>query len=226
MHCYRIPLANGVLNLLGPAQPDALLDDPETERRYHAEDEYMPYWARPWAASMMLAEFVLRAYRNVRERRALEVGCGLGLVGLAAAMAGWRVMLSDYEEAALAFACESAQHNGLKGLEFIRCDWRRMLMPEGPIAPDAFDLVLAADVLFESRWVHPIAELSAAFVASGATVLICDPNRRTAEGFPWALKDRRLEFSPVPVTCTDLDGKPAEGTIYQIRPTTAAPTPT
>src|SRR5262249_44794793 len=120
---YPIRIADRALTLLGPAQPDALLDDPDTERRFYAEDEFMPYWARPWAASLMLARFVCDGPAG-DGRRAVELGCGLGLVGLAAALHGWRVTLTDYEPAALAFARASAELNGIAAVEFARLNWR------------------------------------------------------------------------------------------------------
>ena len=252
MHRYRIPLPGRVLELLGPGDPDAILDEPETERRFHAEDEHLPYWARPWAASIMLAAHVMQHHRalppeysnpvgdegvaapaadvagsncgtpsawpagtarlSMPARRALDLGCGLGLAGLAAAAAGWRVLLTDYEPAALDFARASAEANGLaERTEFARLDWRT------PPDPAGYGMLLGADVLFEARWVEPIAEIARRFAAAGATALICDPNRRTAEGFADALSRRGVTPIRHAAVCVDFDNASVGGTLYEIR---------
>ncbi len=60
------------------------------------------------------------------------------------------------------------------------CSWTdpRALVAEAP-----WDLVLAADVLYESRNVDQLLELLPRLVDSSGTVLIADPGRRPAERF-------------------------------------------
>lgn len=99
--------------LLLPANADALLDDPGVRTRFE-QDEYMPYWATLWPGALLLAD-VVAAWAVVGDPSAvphvLELGCGVGLVGLVAASRGYRVTLSDYDEDALAFAAENARRN-------------------------------------------------------------------------------------------------------------------
>lgn len=205
---YSIGLPSGTLVILGPADPDAILDDPRTEQRFYAEDEHMPYWARPWAASRMLAEFIQHRPRG-DGRHAVEIGCGLGLAGLAAAAWGWRVTLTDYDADALAFARASADLNGLTNVEFQRLDWRVCGFP-GDVA-----LLLAADVLFEQRWVDPVARFIAEHGGRGLA-LVSDPDRGTAAGFAAALAARGMSVQRYSRTAMDTDGQRAEGTIYEI----------
>lgn len=47
-----------------------------------------PYWCRPWPAAVALAKQLLLRPELVRGRRVCEVGAGLGIAGIAAAMAG------------------------------------------------------------------------------------------------------------------------------------------
>lgn len=211
---YPINVAGRTLTLLGPADPDALLDDPRTEERFYAEDEHMPYWACPWAASVMLADFLAAGAVRPTDARApaptaLEIGCGLGLAGLAAAMLGWRVTLSDYEDDALEFARASAALNELNNVDFRRLDWR------AAHSLGAFDLILAADVLFERRWVEPVAAFVAANIGAG-TALVSDPNRRTADGFEAALRAYGFHVAVHATRADDPDGTIVDGRIYRI----------
>src|SRR5215468_5581467 len=78
-----------------PAESDRLLDHPAVRAAF-AVDEYLPYWADLWPAARMLAKAVLRTPWTPG-LHALEVGCGLGLPGIAALAQGLRVTFSDYD---------------------------------------------------------------------------------------------------------------------------------
>ena len=52
------------------------------------EDDADPYWCRPWPSALALAQLLTAQPELVRGRRVLELGCGLGLAGIAAARAG------------------------------------------------------------------------------------------------------------------------------------------
>src|SRR5437762_3813775 len=93
-----------------PGESDKLLDHPAIRSAF-AADEYMPYWADLWPAARMLAKAILRE-RWEPGRTALEVGCGLGLPGIAALSQGLHVLFSDYDATALRFAADNARLNG------------------------------------------------------------------------------------------------------------------
>lgn len=187
---HRLTLATTpprIIDLIAPVNPDALLDDPAVRERYHA-DNYMPYWPIIWPASMILATKILtdstsppRPPENPESEnsRVLELGCGLGLAGIAAALAGWHVTFTDYDHQAVQFAARNAQRNGI-GPERIRAtfmDWRQPL-------DERFPWILASDVLYERR-LHPLL-LSALdrLLAPQGTAWIADPQRTSAQDFP------------------------------------------
>src|SRR5438128_5689527 len=89
-----------------PDESDRLLDHPAIRSAF-AADEYMPYWADLWPAARMLAKAILRE-PWAPGGTALEVGCGLGLPGIAALARGLRVIFSDYDATALRFAADTA----------------------------------------------------------------------------------------------------------------------
>jgi predicted nicotinamide N-methyase len=106
----------------------------------------------------------------------LELGCGLGLPSLAAARAGGRVLATDWSPAALDLLHDNAERNGA-ALDTAVVDWAA---PEALLAQAPFDLVLAADVLYEQRNVPVLADL---LPRLGAEVLLADPGRPPLEGF-------------------------------------------
>jgi predicted nicotinamide N-methyase len=129
------------LSLLRPVSPDALLDE-----EAFARDEFLPYWAELWPAATALAA----ALPEVAGLRVVELGCGLGLPSLVAAARGAEVTASDWAEDAVELLRENAARNGLELRAEVR-DWREPW-------PERFDLVLAADVLYERRNVEPLLE--------------------------------------------------------------------
>ena len=161
------------LRYLQVADPNALADavDPDA----FAEDERFPYWAEVWASGVALASFVLA--RGVGPGlEALELGCGLGLAGVAAAMNGARVLFTDFEPDALAFArANHALNLGRPGRTRL-VDWRSP--PDGLSAP----LVLASDVLYEARFLDPFVATLARVLAPGGTAYVAEPGRPIAEG--------------------------------------------
>src|SRR3954463_636975 len=88
-----------------PGESDRLLDHPAIRSAF-AADEYLPYWADLWPAARMLAKVILRE-PWAPGLSALEIGCGLGLPGIAALARGLSVTFSDYDATALEFAADN-----------------------------------------------------------------------------------------------------------------------
>jgi predicted nicotinamide N-methyase len=82
-------LEGHTFQMLRPGEPDRLLDNPAVVQAFE-RDEYMPYWADLWPAARMLAKVILRETWPAG-LEALELGCGLGLPGIAALAKGLRV---------------------------------------------------------------------------------------------------------------------------------------
>jgi len=189
------------------ADPNALADavDPDA----FAADERFPYWAELWPSASALAGFLLRTGAGAGED-VLELGCGLGLAGVAAALNGARVLFTDFEPDALAFArANHALNVGTfgRGREL---DWREP--PEGLTA----SLVLAADVLYERRFLDPFCRTLEAVMSSGGRALVAEPGRAIAEGTVERLDaarfDRDLHLEEI-----DLDGRTHSVWIHELR---------
>jgi predicted nicotinamide N-methyase len=183
----RDPLqAAGVtLDLLRPRDPDALLDE-----RAFEHEEFLPYWAEVWPSAAVLADRL--AARGVAGLRVLELGCGLGVTGLAAAALGARVTLTDWAPDALALVRRNAERNGL-AVETARLDW----FAPPPAGDDAWPLVVAADVLYERRHVAALLTTLERVVAPGGEAWIADPGRPPAEAF-WAAATERWTVQELP----------------------------
>ena len=170
-----------------PADPDTLLDDPAVRARNVAED-YMPYWAWVWPSSPPMAELVRRA-GWLRGTEALELGSGLGMVGVAAGLAGLQVTFSDHDEMAVGIARRNAALNGLAGCEGLVLDWRGMAG-----APDRkWPVILACDVIYEEGSHQPLLDALRRFMDPDGEAWIADPGRTRAPAFCSAAEEQGLD---------------------------------
>jgi predicted nicotinamide N-methyase len=191
-----------------------MLDDPSVHA-WNREDDYMPYWAYLWPGANMLAEAVARCWGGggeVRDLEVLELGCGLGLGGLAAMDLGFRVCFSDYDPAALAFVGRSVRENGLDPgrCSTLVLDWR-----EPPAR--RFHRIIGADLLYERRLVPLVADVLARMLAPGGEALLATPYRASAEAFPEAAAEVGLSCRAEAVATTTEAGATQPGTIYRVR---------
>jgi predicted nicotinamide N-methyase len=125
---------------LRPREPEELLDE-----QAFAHDEFLPYWAELWPASVALVDVLPERLDGVR---VVELGCGLGLPALVAAARGAAVTALDWAGDAVELLRRNAERNGL-ALVCERHDWRQEMT-------ETYDLALAADVLYERRNVEPV----------------------------------------------------------------------
>lgn len=204
-------LAGRPVDLTWVADVDALLDLPITHQRF-SRNEYMPYWAQPWPSSVLLAEYLLagRAAPAGSGAQAIELGCGVGLVGVAAGLVGWRVTACDYDVDAMAFAELNAARNGVPLVATCEMD----ITVERPDRP--YHLVLAADVLYERRLTEPVADWIASAISGGGMALVADPARAAADEFPQRMAARGFRVQTEEVSTTAPAGLVSRGRIWTI----------
>jgi predicted nicotinamide N-methyase len=174
-----------------PREPASLLRDDAYERA-----DLMPYWAELWPAGVALARHVAKL--DLAGTSALELGCGLGLPSLAAALSGAHVVATDWATDALELLRANAVRNRVS-LETLLLDWRK---PES-LHGRRFDVVLAADVLYEEGNGRRLLDLLPRVLAEDGGVLVADPGRRHAPELVdaattagWALSTEPAQLLP------------------------------
>ena len=162
-----------------------------------ADGEAPPFWAFCWGSGQALARFVLDHPERVRGRVVVDLGTGSGIVALAAARAGAaRVVAIDVDPQARLAAKLNAALNDVA-------------IETAGEAPSSFDLMLAADVLYETGlrdWVLGEAR-------TRGPLLLADPQRTgTPEiGFPVVHRATSCTFP-------DVDSPQREVVFYEIPP--------
>lgn len=170
--CLVEDAPGGALTLFVLADVDAALDDAIRAGRR------APYGGVLWDAAPCVAA-VLAGFA-LRERRVVELGCGLGLVSLACARAGADVLATDVDDLAVTATRRAAAHAGLT-VAAARFD----VCSDEPLPPA--DVVVAADLLYEPALATAVAWRAREALAAGACVVIGDPGRAGRATFTEAL---------------------------------------
>lgn len=177
----RVEVGEKTYSLLHPASAEALIDESDFER-----DERLPYWAEIWPSAVALARHL--AGLDLSGKRTIELGCGVGLPTVVALDRGAEVVATDHYVLALDFTRRNARLNTAREPEIAHLDWHSSRRRE----LGKFDLVLAADVLYERRNVPALAHLIPDLLAPEGEAFITDPRRKDTPHFHEAMQGRGL----------------------------------
>jgi predicted nicotinamide N-methyase len=168
-----IDLHTGPLRFVRPRDAAVLIDREDVV----APEAYPPYWAKLWPSGDELAYQL--STRDWSGTSVVELGCGLGLPAIAAALAGGTVLATDRAPDALTFTEANAGANHAE-VETALCSWDA---PESLVARGPWQLVLASDVLYERRNSDQLIELLPRLVTDDGAVWIADPGREMVPEF-------------------------------------------
>lgn len=195
-----VTIADRTFRLIRPADPDALLDDPEVLKA-NVADNYMPYWGYLWPAALEMAKAILSA-GFPEGTRTLEVGAGIGLAGLAGLAAGLDVVFTDYDRTSVRLALSNAVLNGFSEAQGAFLDWRH--------APDVqFPLILGCEVIYEKANHDPILNVLDHMLEPDGACWLADPGRHTVDQFLSLAKSRGYRYEQRQVERENFRGRPS-----------------
>jgi predicted nicotinamide N-methyase len=180
-----IDLPGGEIRLLQPQESAELPDAGAVEWAPIA-----PYWSILWRSGVVLARELDNA--AVHGLRVVELGCGLAVPSIAAARAGATVLATDACADAATLVARNAHLNDVR-IETATVDWAE---PDELIRRAPFDLVLAADVLYEPASVAPLLSLLPRLAPE---VWLADPGRLAGVAFleqadrRWSIETRNRD---------------------------------
>jgi 2-polyprenyl-3-methyl-5-hydroxy-6-metoxy-1,4-benzoquinol methylase len=146
------------------------------------------FWWQPTTAAVALASHVL-GLGSLAGRRVLDVGCGLGLTGIAAGLAGASVVFLDCEATAAEFARTNALSNGLTSdqIDFLVSDW------DDVAQIGSFDLVIGAEILYDYFFHDSLLRLFQASIADHGALLLADRKRLCVSRFLGRMRCKGFE---------------------------------
>jgi len=180
-----VTLSGRTFTILKPANPDDLIREED-----FVKDERLPYWADIWPSSTILAARLLEM--DGAGSTALELGCGVGLCTMAARIAGFDVLSTDYYEDSLDFTRANAFTNLGSEARTRLFDWRHP-----PADVGRFDLAFASDVLYEQEYAQLLPSIFDRTLVPGGSALVADPGRVAAPLFVEACARTGLDAAKI-----------------------------
>jgi len=162
-----------------------------------------PYWAFAWAGGQALARHLLDHPELVAGRHVLDFGAGSGVVAIAAARSGARVVAAEPDRFAVAALALNAALNDVE----IAVATTDVLTQDG-----CWDAVLAGDMCYERPLAERLVPWLAARARAGALVLLGDPGRAylPTDG----LRALARYWVPTPLDLEDREAR--EATVWQL----------
>ena len=188
------------LEIIKPPNVDTLYEWYTTSGQPDAD----PSWADVWPTAVGVANYLLQHPELIANKRVVELGAGLGLVGLVAdqCLGAQRVTWTDREpwalHCAMASGASNRKTNDNVGISASSCqvqatllDWQNNVPPD--LAGQA-DVIVATDVLYDVAAVPLLVKVMRQLAVKDATgvvdqtmVLLGDPQRERAAGAREAL---------------------------------------
>lgn len=159
-------------------KPFQLLVPQSIDRFINMEDplQHFPLWAKIWPAGTVLASFLDRLAHDPR-RQMLEIGSGIGLVGVVAAAAGHNVTITDYNPHALNFARANAALNGYNTIAVEQLDWLTLQLP------GTYDMIVGSEVIYKEEDTAQLLDLFKHYLKPDGTIILAGEMRKTLSPF-------------------------------------------
>lgn len=129
-----------------------------------------PLFGIVWPSGQVLAHHLFQV--NVKNKRILEVGCGIGLTSILLNHLRANITATDYHPQAEGFMRCNTDLNDDPKIPFVRTGWAD---PETHLGK--FDLIVGSDLLYEDEHVKQLADFICQHSNPHAEVILVDPGR-------------------------------------------------
>jgi predicted nicotinamide N-methyase len=152
----------------------------------------LPFWAKIWPTCVFTGHLLARS--DGAGRSLLEVGSGVGVCGLLAALGGYEVTLTDFDEDALLFCRINILKNGLDGrATAVKADFTKDRLGR------VFDVFLGCEVLYHPKdYPGMLAFMDAHLAEDGEAFFAMDDSRTGRDFFQAASSNYEIRVLPVP----------------------------
>ena len=163
----------------------------EANQDQSLQEEYCPYFGIPWEAGIGLSLFIKN--HSLKNKRILEIGCGLALPSFIAAQKGAVVLATDFHVDVPLFLTTNQKQNNIF-FEYSVLNWRSEI-DRTKNGLGLFDIVLGSDILYESQHPLEVAKALIALLKPGGKIILADPGRAYVQKFVTSMQE--LNFPEV-----------------------------
>lgn len=140
------------------------------------ERQEPPFWAAVWPGAALVCRVILDRPDLVSGKRVIDVGCGSGVVSVAAIKAGAnKALANDICRAAVDAAQENAARNAVE-IEGVLADLTQQSVSFGP-----GDVLVFSELFYDASGAGALREMGRRAAQQGARVLIADGERAFLE---------------------------------------------
>lgn len=129
-----------------------------------------PIFGLIWPSGLVLAHFIDNY--DTKQKRILEIGCGIGLSSLLLNQRNADITATDHHPEAENFLQQNIKLNSGNSIEFERTDWEADDSQLG-----RFDLIIGSDLLYEDHHVMLLANFIEQHANPICEVILVDPGR-------------------------------------------------
>ena len=129
-----------------------------------------PLFGVIWESERVLAD--LMATIDIKNKRILEVGCGIGLASLILNHRNADITATDYHPNTQEFLNNNTDLNKDSRIPFERIDWENRVSKMGK-----FDLIIGSDLLYESGHADQLSIFINTHAKLNTEIIIIDPGR-------------------------------------------------
>ena len=147
-------------------------------------EDLCPYFGNPWPAGLALAGYLQEQLLQFREKRVLEIGCGLAIPSLFLAKNGVDVQASDLHPDVPVFLSRNLKKNAISSLVFLNIDWRTERI-EGH-----YDYLIGSDFCYDQKTPELLSAFLKEFLVVNRVAIFSDPGRPYWESFLYNLKEK------------------------------------
>jgi predicted nicotinamide N-methyase len=135
-----------------------------------------PLWTKIWEASLVLANRI-SGMAPQHGQRWLELGAGLGVVGIVATAFQHEVTITEYDRHALDFIRANAHLNGCTPNEIRRLDWMQ------PDLDTRFDRIFGSELIYSEKSFPALRTLFLSLLKPDGEILLAGEVRQTSAPF-------------------------------------------
>lgn len=180
--------------------------DDEASARIGISSSTWPLFGLFWPSSFVLAATV--AQLKLKDKRVLEIGCGLAFSSIVLHGMGVDITASDQHPLAREFLDTNVMNNEMPPIHYQTGDWDTANPALGE-----FDLIIGSDVLYQPDHCKNVSEFIDIHSERKVQVVIVDPNRSNRSRFTRNMQTLGYSHHSERFSMMDLDRKPNKGHI-------------